>query len=448
LWKSYPIARYSYLTSIVLIVFSVILFGVFLSLVRTYKEIDLFSLIVAFIAVITLTIVMYYNVNLFGWTSNRVTIILVVLYVISLGLVGATLFFLLEPFCNDPDKIYDDYGHCRCKNNLIEIDGKCGCLPGTSYKLGSSCVPGCRNTNDCGGSQCVGGYCCPSPNINCGNQCCDASDCSGNLCCVADLRRCTDPSTGITRCCDPQDTCVDGKCLAESVQTELVCNTNNSCHQPGAGDEYLQRFYSDTECRTHCADVIFTNTPYTVSFTPYKHDPISVTLTFVLSGSSETVPVIANSDKTYDVIIKADSIKKIYESYLNSDSLTLRTDKLPAMHVYYVQNTNTGCPTCINTMFYCDETVPVTNGPNEQDQARELTKKDMFVIGYGTEGGVSPRKYWFTTEYSTDSGGQLFFSPFSSYTGSSRANDSWIECCSSYRSDSCGDRNNLYFRFA
>lgn len=255
---SLAIVRYTFFISLILVSLSVLFFILFLSVGRVYKDIfgkshyqvryrglDIVNVCSGFLALITLSILMFYNVRIFGFKNNRITITLFILYTITIVCVVGGLVFLLINFCNDPQKMYDAYGKCVCRNNLLEIDGKCGCPAGT-YELDNYCLTGCRSSDDCKGAPCVGGYCCPPPYIECGDQCCSQKDCIKGVCCGDPKRQCID-ETQKTTCCLPQEECSsEKKCEAVCGPPgdTFPCPPGQSCLQMQGDPESLQSFQS------------------------------------------------------------------------------------------------------------------------------------------------------------------------------------------------------------
>jgi len=300
LFHSWPTVRYTFLLSLCFLIPGLILFIVFLSLGRVYKDvfgkthyqvrykpIDVTSVVLTLSGLICLTIVQYYNLRLFGFRKNTLSVGLWAGLFASLSLLTAEILFLVLNFCADPEKHYNDYGKCTCKNNLIDIGGKCSCPAGT-YRIGGSCLTGCRNNDDCSeGGKCVGGYCCPSPFIDCDNQCCPPSECRDGTCCGSPDRACKDEKTGIIQCCPPQETCVNHACVAVcgAPNNQFFCPEGETCLQVNGNHESLQAFQSSFPADQK--SVIENDTLYTCAKPP----------SCGLQSTSVFLPPVVDNDK-------------------------------------------------------------------------------------------------------------------------------------------------------
>jgi len=262
LFKSSVFVRNLSFISIIAFILSVLIFIVFLALGRLYKdvfgkmhyqvrykEIDIVSLLLNGIALILMIIIFYNYIRIFGFAKSKTLIgIIVFLSVILIILVSQCIFLIIN-FCSDPNKIYNEKGECVCKNNLINIKGKCTCPQGY-YLLEDSCVFGCRSSDDCQGNSCIGGFCCPFPNIECKNQCCAPDVCQKEgdnaNCCGSKDRQCFNPKTGITECCDPQTKCVENACVTVCgpPDQQFICSKGESCLQTNGDIESLKVFQS------------------------------------------------------------------------------------------------------------------------------------------------------------------------------------------------------------
>jgi len=302
LFKSSMFVRNTFILSMTTFSASILLFIIFLAMGRVYKDVfgkihyqvrhtgvDITSLVLNVITIVMITIILYNYVNIFGFVNTRVAWYLLVFLLVSMIILSAQVVFLVMNFCNDPDKIYNEDGKCICKNNLLEINGKCTC-PHGYYLFQDSCIYGCRGVEDCQGEQCVGGFCCPSPNIACDNQCCPPDLCNDGVCCGSSDRQCLDPKTGITECCPPGTMCMDNSCVSVCGPSDnlFTCSDGESCLQINGDQDSLKSLQSSFPPEQK--SVISGNTLYTCAKPPScSLQPYSVF----------NPPIIANDDITF-----------------------------------------------------------------------------------------------------------------------------------------------------
>lgn len=262
LFKSSRLIKNLSIIVILAFILSVLLFIVFLALGRVYKDafgkihyqvrykqIDIVSIVSNGIAMILMIFIFYNYIQIFGFVRSKTLIGMIIFSSAILIIFVAQLLFLIINFCSDPNKIYNEKGECVCKNNLINIKGKCSCPQGY-YLSEDSCVFGCRSSDDCQGNSCIGGFCCPFPNIECNNQCCAPDVCKKEgdtvTCCGSKERQCFNPKTGITECCDPQTTCINNACVTVCgpPDQQFLCSKGESCLQTNGDFESLKVFQS------------------------------------------------------------------------------------------------------------------------------------------------------------------------------------------------------------
>ena len=288
---SYRYIQILFYGSIIFIIMSIIFLIYYFASRQKYKDITenvhyintkpmwlYISISMAILSLIFISTVWFRYFRIFKFQKSRTEFFIISMFVISCGLIGTNIAFIImkEP-CTDPDKYIDKYGNCSCLPGLQSFsDGTCDC--GLGYtRIGTSCVQGCQSDKDCPSGICNTdtGSCCQYGDVLCNDEtsgvicckkeyCVNDSDTNRLICCPDKSSRICKDSSQNSYCC-PTGTICDsdsGLCVAQcGPKDNVLCKPDEDCFVMQGQKDSLQVFASgltnpytidcksgDTEC--------------------------------------------------------------------------------------------------------------------------------------------------------------------------------------------------------